>query len=206
MRSVIVLLALAGSAAAHPILVEPDPPKLIEWRDTPALLEWSTWIGGGFGVQSSRSNVIARGTTPDAELGTTWTFSAGAELTLPLAGSVRLGPWVGVHDLEPMVGGELEFTARPRSLDLFFYRGEGVVTVRAGGGFDRGTIALAYGYRCPWKLWGPYTETSRYEIGARIVIDATRAYDDPKDWSATIGLEVEPVGAIRYLFGIRDWY
>lgn len=45
-----------------------------------------------------------------------------------------------------------------------------------------------------------------YEIGARFVLAATRAYRDPRDWTATLGLEVEPVGALRYLLGIRSWY
>jgi hypothetical protein len=39
-----------------------------------------------------------------------------------------------------------------------------------------------------------------------LVGTVTRAVDDPHDWSATIGIEAEPVGAIRYLLGVRSWY
>ena len=43
-------------------------------------------------------------------------------------------------------------------------------------------------------------------IGVRVVASATRAIDDPRLWSATLGLETEPMGALRYLLGIRAWY
>jgi hypothetical protein len=205
MRLVLVLCLLGRLAAAHPLLLATPSP--IDWRETPAFLEWSTWLGFGFGLESARSDVLARGTSaPDATIGSAWSLSAGADVTLPLTHAVRLGPWVGLHDKEPMAGAELELTRHPASLDVFFYRGEGVWTLRAGGGFDHATAALGWGYRCPWKLWGPYSRATRYEIGARIVLAATRAYSDPKAWSATLGLEIEPVGALRYLLGIHDWY
>jgi hypothetical protein len=47
---------------------------------------------------------------------------------------------------------------------------------------------------------------ARYMIGGRIVASFTRALDNPNVWSGTLGIEFEPVGAIRYLFGIRSWY
>lgn len=209
-----VLIALAGTAAAHPpppppylIAEDEDPdPKVSDWRAHPALLEWSTWLGFGVGVESSRPDTLARGSTLPADRHSEWVFSAGAEATLPLAHTVRVGAWAGLHELEPMVGGELQITGKPRDLDLFFYTGEGVWTLRAGGGRDHLTAALAWGYRCPWKLWGPYSTRTRYEIGPRVTLMATRAYDDPKDWTATLGLEVEPVGALRYLLGVKSWY
>ncbi len=212
MRSLLLVALACGVAAAHPPPeLATDPP--IEWRHDPARFEWSTWLGFGLGVAASPAATVtpaagARTTQPTAagELGTAWTFSAGAEVTLPVTHSLRVGPWVGLHDLEPMAGGELQLTRSPASLDLFFYAGEGVWTVRAGGGPTHATATIAWGYRCPWKLWGPYTRTSRYEIGPRITLAATRAYTDPRDWSATIGLEVEPVGALRYLLGIKSWY
>ena len=43
-------------------------------------------------------------------------------------------------------------------------------------------------------------------IGVRVVVSATRSLDDPRDWSATVGLEAEPIGALRYLLSIRSWY
>jgi hypothetical protein len=218
-RSVLLVMLATGVASAHPvgydapppppppIIIATDPPPVpIEWRHDPALLEWSTWIGFGAGVASSAPEFLTRGAIEVADLHTAWIFSAGIEATLPITHSVRVGPWVGLRDLEPMAGAELAITRRPANLDLFWYDGEGVWTLRAGGGLDHMTTALAWGYRCPWKLAGPYTRGSRYEIGARVVLAATRAYNDPRDWSATLGLEVEPVGALRYLLGIKSWY
>ena len=97
-------------------------------------------------------------------------------------------------------------TQAPPDIDMFLYDGEGVLMLRAGVARTRAEAAVAYGYRCPWKLWGPYSRTTRYEIGARLVLTATRSYTDPRDWSATLGIEVEPVGALRYLLGIRSLY
>jgi hypothetical protein len=89
---------------------------------------------------------------------------------------------------------------------MFFYKGEGVFIVRGGGNHEVVTASVAYGYRCPWDLWGPWTGTTRYMIGVRFVATATRSIEDPDDFTATIGLETEPVGALRYLLGIRSWY
>jgi hypothetical protein len=204
---VLVTVALAPVALAHP----PPPPgdEAIDWRETPARFEWSTWIGVGFGAASSHATVTARtiGPTPaPPDTSTTWAFEAGADVTVPVGRAIRVGPWIGLHGLEPVIGGEVQVTRAPASLDLFFYRGEGVWIVRGGGGPDHATAAIAWGYRCPWRLWGPYSRTTRYEIGARIVLGVQRAYRDPADWSATLGLEVEPAGALRYLLGIRSWY
>jgi hypothetical protein len=216
----VVILALVGRiAVAHPkpppIWIADDdrepPEEVVDWRQTPALLEWSTWLGFGFGAASDGAPAPSTARTTGtvvaaANAHTAWTFSAGVEATVPVAHHARIGPWIGLHDLEPMAGGELQITHAPGHLDLFFYPGEGVWTVRAGGGPDHATAALAWGYRCPWRLWGPYTRGSRYEIGPRITLAVTRAYRDPADWSATLGLEVEPVGALRYLLGIKSWY
>jgi len=208
MRSLVLVMLAAGTAFAHPphyIAIDPPPPP-VEWRHDPALVEWSTWLGFGVGVASSPPLVAARGAIEAADVHSAWTFSGGVEATLPITHAVRIGPWLGLHDLEPMAGAELQVTRSPAKLDLFWYDGEGVWTLRAGGGRDHMTAALAWGYRCPWKLWGPYDRATRYEIGARVVLAATRAYSDPRDWTATLGLEVEPVGALRYLLGIRSWY
>jgi hypothetical protein len=106
----------------------------------------------------------------------------------------------------PVVGGELVLDALPKDLDLFQFDGEGTVQVRAGGNAHAVTAALAYGYLAPWSLWGPWEGASRYMIGVRVVVSATRSLDDPRDWSATVGLEAEPIGALRYLLSIRSWY
>jgi hypothetical protein len=37
-------------------------------------------------------------------------------------------------------------------------------------------------------------------VGARVVVSVNRAIDARHDWSATLGLEVEPIGAAHGLF------
>ena len=101
---------------------------------------------------------------------------------------------------------ELQLGAAPRELDLFFYKGEGQVTLRAGGNRELVAGAVTWGYRAPWRLWGPWTGATRYMIGARLALTAARAVDNPRDWSVGLGLEVEPIGALRYLLGIRSLY
>ena len=43
-------------------------------------------------------------------------------------------------------------------------------------------------------------------IGVGIVATVTQSRHDSHDWSALVGLELEPLGAVRYLLGIRSWY
>jgi hypothetical protein len=198
-RSLLVLLVLARSASA-----DSDD----EWRDHPARIEWSTWFRLGVGVESKpEATVAARTTTmppPVAGTDTRWETGLGLDASLIVTQHARLGAWAELRGLQGFAGGELVLTAVPSSIDMFLYRGEGVLVARGGAGPQHQlTASLAYGYRCPWKLWGPYDGTSRYEIGARFVISATRS---PSEWSTTVGLEFEPVGAIRYLLGIRSWY
>jgi hypothetical protein len=212
MRSILVLAALTASAHAHPApyyIAEDPPAPPIEWRSTPATFEWSTWLGLGFGAASSPPPAAAARTTQPgapAEPHVAWIFHGGVDVTLPITHAVRVGPWLGIENTEAMTGVELSVTRAPADVDMFWYRGEGVWTLRAGGGDTHATAALGWGYRCPWKLWGPYSRTSRYEIGARIMFVVTRAYTEPRDWTGTLGLEVEPVGALRYLLGIKRWY
>ncbi len=199
------LLLCPALAFAHPPPLPDDP---VEWQDDPALVEWSTWFRLGWGESSTPSDTAARTTMPIAPhtLQSTWQTGLGADASLTVTSHARLGTWLELQDLTPTAGIELVLTALPRELDMFQYDGEGVLIARAGGGRDRATAALAWGYRCPWKLWGPYDAHTRYEIGVRFVLTATRSYDDPHDWSATIGLETELFGALRYLASIRSWY
>ncbi|MCB9562940.1 MAG: hypothetical protein H6709_11415 [Kofleriaceae bacterium] len=206
--TLISLGALGATAAAHP---PPPPPE----RDVPhrPAVEWSTWVRVGYGVAhdgAATEPAQPRVVTPpvDDDHGA-WDAAVGADLTLPLGtgGDVRLGPWVEASTQHgPVAGAELLVGAVPGKLDLFWYRGEGVVIVRAGASREIATVAVSYGYRAPWSLWGPWRGPSRYMIGARLVASATRALDDPADWSVNVGVEVEPVGALRYLLGIRSWY
>ena len=82
--------------------------------------------------------------------------------------------------------------------------------------------AIAYGYLSPFWLEGPCKErfygietgvctprperTARYMAGVRVVASVTRGLDDPRAWSATIGVEFEPVATLRMLLVARSWY
>ncbi|MDB4958777.1 MAG: hypothetical protein JWO36_6346 [Myxococcales bacterium] len=222
MRTLLLIVLVVGFgarvAAARPVCCQvaygdPEPDSEASpttWRgpENAARFEWSTWFRLGWGVISERPGFIARGTiTPTTDQNTTWETGLGAEVSVPIGGTgLRIGPWMELRGLDAFVGGEVVITRSPASFDLFQYDGEGVWIARAGGGEQHATASLSWGYRCPWKLWGPYHHGSRYEIGARLVVNATRAYRDPADWSATFGVEFEPVGALRYLLGIRSWY
>lgn len=201
----LLLLLFAGVANASP----PPPPDDDEAPQRPAL-EWSTWFRLGFGMRSADSAVAARATTPPPSAGqvTAWDAALGVDLTgaITESGNVRIGPWLEVRGLSVVGGGELVIQGVPRTMDMFFYQGQGVLVMRAGGNHERATGQVAYGYLAPWNLFRPDRGASRYMIGVRFVATYTRAFDDPRDWSATIGLETEPVGALRYLLGIRSWY
>jgi len=206
----VTLLALvfAGrTAVAQPELASDGPTR---WQDDRAFLEWSSWIRLGYGMASEpvESATAARTTIsvsqPHAAAGA-WDVGLGAEVTLPLPTSHwRVGPWIELRPSGVFTGGELNIAGRP--LDMFLYEGERVYAVRAGASTTDVTASLVFGYRCPWKLWGPYHHTSRYMIGARLVATATRSVADPHDWSASFGIEFEPVGALRYVGAVKSWY
>jgi hypothetical protein len=201
----LVLLCLAQPAVANPIAWD-GPSDDIPSR--PAL-EWSTWFRLGFGIEPQVPETIALSTTtPDVEYGTGWAAALGVEASVGLdrRGDVRVGMWGELRGLEPIGGAELVLTRVPKRIDMFLHDGQGILALRGGGNHERGTAAIAYGYLAAWKLWGPWTGASRYMIGVRFVATYTRAWDDPRDWSATFGLETEPIGALRYLLGIRSWY
>jgi hypothetical protein len=205
-----VVLGFIRSAAAHPPPDDIAYDEPTNWRRDRAFFEWSTWIRLGFGVESvpgQPGDTLARGTVPPPPHDQHAMFDAalGADITLPLpTRTVRMGPWI---ELRPQgVFGGAELSIAGDDLDMFWYEGERVYTVRAGSSMTHLTGAFAYGYRCPWKLWGPYNAATRYMIGVRLVASATRAVEDPKDWSMSLGLEFEPIGSLRYVGGIKSWY
>jgi hypothetical protein len=201
--AVLVLLLSVGTAAASPPLFGDDD---LDWREDRAFFEWSTWIRLGYGVERVPVDTIARATSPQQhDQRTAWDVALGANLTIPLPTSrVRLGPWFELRPKGVFAGGELNIAGD--ELDMFQYGGERVYSLRAGSSMTDITGAFAVGYRCPWKLWGPYNRATRYMIGARLVASATRSVIDPDDWSMSLGLEFEPVGSLRYLAMIRSWY
>lgn len=207
------LTSVVGPALAHPPPPPPDEIAVESSRPGRPVLEWSSWVRVAFGWAPAPGEARPRVIGPDTDLGpryeSGWESGLGAELSLPVnrAGTVRVGPWLEVRtSSSPVVGGELVVAARPAKLDLFWYEGEGLWMLRAGGNRDVVTGALAWGYRAPWDLFHRPRGGSRYTIGVRVVASATRSLDDPRRWSATLGLETEPLGAIRYLLGIKSWY
>ena len=192
-------------------------------------IEWSTWIRGEAGVAAAHApaRFLARGVVPevtrrDATLAGAGAVGADASLALSLHGDARLGVWAELRGLEPFAGGELVLTRVPRRLDLFLYEGDGILAVRAGRSTSQVTASVGYGYVAPWKLEGPCrvrffgietgvceprpARTTRYMVGVRLVATVTRAIDDPRSWAATLGLEVEPLGALRAMLGLTSWY
>jgi hypothetical protein len=201
--SVLAILLTAGTASASPPLFRDDD---LDWRDERAFFEWSTWIRIGYGVERVPVDTAARSTQPPQhDQRTAWDPALGASMTIPLpTDKVRLGPWIELRPQGVFGGGELSIAGD--ELDMFQYEGERVYSLRGGSSMTDITGAFAIGYRCPWKLWGPYNRATRYMIGVRIVASATRSVADPDDWSMSLGLEFEPVGSLRYLAMIRSWY
>ena len=205
MRALLIVVLIARAAAAQALATDGDVDPS-DWKSAPARLEWSTWVRAGWGVFASPATTAALGQTmPQATQATGWQAGAGAEASLRIGG-VRLGPWTELRADGWFGGLEAVVPRAPRDLRMFWYDGEGAWILRAGASRGRATAALAWGYRVPWRLWGPYNRSTRYMIGARFVFDVTRSLRDPHDWSTTLGIEVEPVGALRYLLGITGWY
>lgn len=208
-----IVMSTARAAWAHP----PQPllmPDVSEPDPVRPAVEWSSWFRLAYGYEHARDAATPLASTPQptgardpwglhAALGADVTFGAGK------GGDLRVGPWLEVRGFDRtgiVAGGELAFERAPRRLDMFLYDGQGVLIVKAGGNDRVVTGAVAWGYLAPWTLFGSTSGNSRYMIGVRLVATATRAIEDPRDWSITAGLEVEPIGAIRYLLGIRSWY
>ncbi len=192
-------------------------------------VEWSTWIRGAYGVARPSVGTATRSITP-AESDTATRvgeLAIGLEASLPISprGNVRVGGWFeqrGVSWGDAFAGAELVVTRVPRRLDMFFYEGHGMLAVRVGASVDRQSASVAYGYLAPFWLEGPcrmrfydiYTgicasrpdRVARYMAGLRVVATITRPMRDSREWSATLGLEFEPVAAIRMLTIARDWY
>ena len=191
-------------------------------------IEWSTWVRGSFGGERAPEDVAARtiGPRPIATH-TRWELGLGVEASLALSrhGDTRLGAWAELRGLsadDAFAGGELVLTRVPKRVDMFLYEGHGILALRAGRSTTAATAAIAYGYLAPYWLEGSCKErfysietgvcaprperTARYMAGVRVVASVTRGLDDPRMWSATIGIEFEPVATLRMLLVARSWY
>jgi len=181
---------------------------LIETREADRpVLEWSTWARLGYGIASQSPSVVARSFHPPmAESGTTWEAAVAADLTLPLArhGDVRFGAWGEVRTTSgPVVGGEILVEGLPPHPNGTMFDGGGGIVLRAGGNGHVVTGALGFGYVGSWPRNDPWISWARHMVGVRVVASMNRSLDDPHDWSATFGLELEPIGALSYVLGFH---
>lgn len=211
-RLLLGLFALATYgqlARAEPTLVRAEPPTQAPAVDRPTLVEWTTWLRGSVAlIQGAvEAPTAARSVAAVAtrERDRTVAGAIGAGFTLPLGNRARVGVFAELHGWEaPVLGGELTFI--PGDLDLFFYKGKSAVTLRAGASPTVLTAQFGLAYRAPWDLFTSRPRSNRYMIGVGVYVNATQSRIDPHDWSSTLGIEFEPLGAIRYLLGIRSWY
>lgn len=164
-------------------------------------IEWSVWGRLGIGVSSQRSDVVARRVTmPAASSVSTWEVAAAADVTLRVAlhGDLRAGVWGEVRTSSgPVAGAELVLEGlAPHPYDSRI-GGAGSLVLRAGANAHVVTGALGFGYVGSWPRSNPSPRWARHVVGARMVLSVNRATDESHDWSATIGLEVEPIGAVQ---------
>ncbi|MFN0245577.1 MAG: hypothetical protein ACKV2T_01630 [Kofleriaceae bacterium] len=206
LASLVSLCLLAGTAIARP----PPPYEYPEVSSStrPTLIEWSSWVRLGVAVaHGDAPSTIARTTTePIREADRRFAGALGLDVTLPIGSWARIGAWAEMRGWElPVAGGELLFI--PGDLDMFFYKGKSALVLRAGGNPDLWTGQVGFHYRAPWDLFRERTPRgSSYTIGVGIVATGTQSRLDPEDWAVTVGLEFEPIGALRYVLGIRSWY
>ena len=149
-------------------------------------VEWSAWGRLGAGIAShAPSNVVARSIMPPtAESRATGELAAGGDVSLAVAhrGGVRVGAWGEVRtSSDPVVGAELIVGGLPPSAYGSRW-GDGIV-LRAGGNDHVFTAAFGLG------VTGPVF--AHDTAGVRIVTSMNQSLDDARDWSATLGLELD---------------
>jgi hypothetical protein len=169
-------------------------------RDRPTV-EWSLWGRLGVGVGAQHPTVLARRLTPpEGESAPIWEAAVAAELTVGIArdGALRLGAWGELRTSSgPVAGGELVLEGLPPHPWDSPIRGEGSVVLRAGGNGHVVTGAVGVGYIGSRPRSDPWIAWAGHAVGARVVASMNHSLDDPRDWSATIGVELEPIGALH---------
>lgn len=211
-------LALTAALALLPAiaLAHQPPPRFPRQRPTLEITSWLA-LGGGALSDPNASQAVF-----DLRLGGDVTLSMGGR------GDARVGPFYEVASsnfasVSAVAGLEFFFGAAPRPLRMFYYNGEGVLAVRLGAGWawrdglpgassaPISSVTVSYGYRAPFSLREYDAEQSdkpderdaaRYMVGARLWVNTTVDLAAPVTWQLTAGVEFEPVGAFRYLFGL----
>jgi hypothetical protein len=170
-------------------------------------VEWSLWGRLGAGVASQTSEVAARRVTavPADATASTWEAAAAADLTFRVArgGDLRLGAWGEVRTSSgPVAGAELVLEGLPPHPYTSRIGGAGSLVLRAGANDRIVTGALGFGYVGSFPSYDPWISWARHVVGARVVVSVDRALDAPHDWSATLGLEIDPIGAVHALYDL----
>jgi len=207
----------AGSGSAEIIVMDSEPEMglpveptfsaelvMIAVPEERPAVEWSVWGRLGAGIASQRPEVAARSVTvpaPMAESTSTWDAAASADLTFRLAldGDLRAGPWGELRTTsDPVAGGELVLEDLPPHGHASRIGGTGSLVLRAGANLHVVTGELGFGYVGSWPRGvDPWVRWARHVVGARVIVSVNRDLDEPHDWSATVGLEVEPIGAVE---------
>lgn len=192
----VATLVVAGDVE-EPVVMDDPPPGVAEdqpWSSGPYVLplerptfEWSVWGRVGIGVAFE----------PSTQPASTFESALSGELTLAIGhhGDVRIGAWGEVRTSTPPVAG-IDFVVEglpPRPL-LSPIDGTGSLVVRIGANGRVLTSAVGFGYV---GSFSGFDSSTNHVIGARALISMNAAIDDPGDWSATVALEVEPIGALE---------
>jgi hypothetical protein len=82
--------------------------------------------------------------------------------------------------------------------------GSGTLVLRAGGNAHVFTAGIGMGYVGSFARTDPWVKWAKHVVGARFVTSVNRSLDDPRDWSATFGLEVEPLGLLQAVFAFAS--
>jgi hypothetical protein len=179
-----------------------DRSRLEQSRREHTTLEWSTWARAGIGIASRPPDIAVRGIAqPMSESSGIGDAGLGADLSASLAhgGDVRLGAWAEVRTSSgPMLGGELIVEGLPPHPYAASFDGGGGLVLRAGANKHVVTTAIGFGYLGSWSRSDPSGGFATHVVGLRVVALVNRSLDDSRDWSATLGVEVDPIGAIQY--------
>ena len=142
---------------------------------------------------------------PEVAPASTWEAAAAADLTFRVArdGDLRLGAWGEVRtSSDPVAGAELVLEGLPpHPYDTRIGR-TGSLVLRAGANGRIVTGAIGFGYIGSFPRDDPWIPWMRHVVGARVVVSVNRAIDEPHDWSVTLGLEIEPIGAAHALLDL----
>lgn len=167
-------------------------------------IEWSAWGRLGIGASSQPdANVAAREVTPPPMTmkgsPASVEAAAGADMTLGMAlhGKLRVGAWGELRTSSaPVLGAELVLEHLPANPYGRWVDGAELV-LRAGAGLHVITGAIGVGYVGAWPRRDPWIHSARHVVGGRLVVSTNRSTDDPRDWSATIGVEVDPTAIVH---------